>query len=124
MTATCEHHSCQTPANLSSADLRLELRSGSGGRSYFAVMLGCRFLGSIQDSGFKTWNGRWITKWSVFAGGSAVLLPGICDRMGRKIGWHPVEKRMVALEDSLVATVHAFAQWCAHTAFTWRVALH
>lgn len=123
--AACEHPSCQTPADLSSTDLRLELRVGAGGRSYFAVTHGERQLGTVQDSGFRAWDGRWVTCWAAFAGGSAVLLPGTCaPRTGRLLGWHPVREAMVPLDESLVATLHAFAQWCSTTAAGWRDALH
>lgn len=123
MTA-CEHHSCQMPANLSSSDLRLELRTNSQGRAYHAVLHGERFLGSIQDSGYWTWDRRWITRWVVIAGGQAVILGGVCDRRGVEQLWHPVLKRYVRGDESLVATLHAFAAWCSRTAFAWRIALH
>lgn len=124
MSTTCDHPSCQTPHNLTAADLTLDLRVNPGGHAYFAVLHGERFLGSIQDSGFRAHDGRWITRWAAFAGGQAVVLPGTCDRNGVTQLWHPVHKRYVRGDESLVATLAAFATWCSRTAFHWRLSLH
>jgi hypothetical protein len=124
----CEHNACKS-IRLTTAGVELVEQPARAGvdafgrpyRPYTEIRStdDGRLLGTMQDNGYRTHpdlGGEWVHEWLVFAGGSCVALP--------LEFWEPSTGRMVRTDKCREATVAAFVQWCSHTAFTWRLALH
>lgn len=108
MTDCTEHLSCRLPAPLRRDHVDVvEIVHGSGRVSY-ALMVGDDRIGSVQDEGYTTHDGRWVERWEGFAGGGAVPIPAevLGDMSGRD---HAVQ---------------AVVEFCSRASFHIRMAMH
>jgi hypothetical protein len=108
-TAVCEHDACHS-VRLTRDNIRLVETTGCGphGNPDYPVTdvyTGDRFLGAIRDDGYRTRDGRWVTRMVVFAGGQCVCLPEYVR--------DPDLGEWARTEDSRAATLAAFVVWCS-----------
>lgn len=97
---TCEHLACIIPANLVFADV--EVVKGEHDYSGWAVTYRGVYIGGVRDDGYRHYEGHWIEKWSVFAGGNSVA--------------NNIETKIQA-----VGKLMDHVTWAS---FHWRMALH
>lgn len=110
MTGCAEHLSCRTPM-LTTRNTRVVTRRSPLYRHTMVELYhGPDYLGAIRDDGFTahpSHGGGWRTRWSAFAGGSAVFLPDTAER-----------------DPDPAAALDELRRYCDTAAFHMRMAMH